>query len=100
MTTGEMLKDFYRLGDHAEIPNRWAVVLANDRLRRHLERRTDCRWSFDAGTVLRFHPDGHRLLPATAGAQLSRWWGSTVEARCVSAHQIGGLRLAAFRIVD
>ncbi len=100
MTTGEMLKDFYRLGDHAEIPERWAVVLLNHRLRRHLERRTDCRWTFDAGSVLRFHPDGHKLLPATAGAQLSRWSGATVEARCESAHQIGGLRLAAFRILD
>lgn len=99
MTTGEMLKDFYRLGDHPEIPDRWAVLLVNDRLRRHLERRTDCRWTFDEGSLLRFDPDGHKLLPATAGAQLSRWASSTVEARCESAHQLRGLRLAAFRIL-
>jgi hypothetical protein len=100
MTTGEMLKDFYRLGDHPEIPDRWAVLLLNDRLRAHLERRTDCRWTFEEGSVVRFHPEGHKLLPATAGSQLSRWAGSTVEARCESAHQFGGLRLAAFRILD
>jgi hypothetical protein len=100
MTTGEMLKDFYRLGDHPEIPDRWAVLLLNDRLRRHLERRTDCRWAFNEGSGLRFDPAGHRLLPATAGAQLSRWADATVEARCESVHQIGGLRLAAFRILD
>lgn len=98
MTTGEMLKDFYRLGDHPEIPGRWCVLLLNDRLRRHLERRADCVWSFSPGTTLRFHPDGHQRLPKTARGQLMGWAETTVEARCEAAHEVRGLTLVAFRV--
>mgnify|MGYP007086750626 FL=1 len=49
MTLGELLKDVYRLAAVPSFGERWAVMFLNDRLRRYLERRTDCRWTFEVG---------------------------------------------------
>lgn len=99
MTTGELLKDVYRLSTlDSRFGERWSVMLLNDRLCRHLANRRDCQFLFEVGDRLRFEPTGHALLPKTAGGMLREWSSVTTTAACMAALAFGGHRLVAYRV--
>ena len=98
MTLGELLKDVYRLADAPALGGRWAVMLLNDRLRRYLGRRTDCRWMFEPGEELAFAPECFALLPPTATRGLGEWVAATATATCRVSKAVDGHRLVAYEV--
>lgn len=98
MTFGELLRDFYRLARVA-MPQRFVVEMIGDRLRRHLERRSEVAWTWTPPTEL-ILPAGLRgELPATAAGRLPAWTESmTVTARCEYAATFGGWTLAVYSV--
>ncbi len=98
MTLGELLKDVYRLAEVPSFGERWAVMFLNDRLRRYLERRTDCRWTFEAGEELAFSPEGFALLPQTASQGLGEWAEASAAAVCRASEAVSGHRLVAYEV--
>ncbi len=98
MTLGELLKDVYRLAAVDSFGERWAVMLLNDRLRRYLERRTDCRWRFEPDQRLAFSPDGFALLPQTASRGLGEWVAASAAATCRVSESMDGHRLLAYEV--
>ncbi len=98
MALGELLKDVYRLATVPSFGERWAVMFLNDRLRRYLERRTDCRWTFEVGEELAFSPQGFELLPQTAGRGLGEWAEASATAICRVSEAVSGHRLVAFEV--
>lgn len=100
MTMGELLKDLLRLSDPSIAPDRWAVMLLNERLRRYLERRTDCAWTFEEGGRLDIGAEQLAQLPQTAARTL-RWSPTTrVQATCCVAADVRDLRLVAYQMAS
>lgn len=99
MTLGELLKDVYRLASVPSYGERWAVMFLNDRLRRYLERRTDCQWTFEVGEELAFSPEGFALLPQTASRGLGEWAGASAAAVCRVSEAFSGHRLVAYEVL-
>ncbi len=98
MTYGELLKDFYRLA-RLPAPNRWAVQLINDRLRRFLERRTDTAWTFVPGQTVHLPVGLPASLPPTARRCLPAWAATmSVDATCTAAHSAENSTLAVYQI--
>lgn len=98
MTLGELLKDIYRLAAVPSFGTRWAVMFLNDRLRRYLERRTDCRWTFEVGEELALSPEGFARLPQTASRGLGEWAEASVAAVCQVSEAVSGHRLVAYEV--
>jgi hypothetical protein len=98
MTLGELLKDVYRLAAVPSFGERWAVMFLNDRLRRYLERRTDCGWTFERGEELAFSPEAFALLPQTASRGLGEWAEASAVAVCRVSGVVSGHPLVAYEV--
>ncbi len=98
VTCGSLLKDFYRLA-RLSYPERWAVQLINDRLRRHLERRTDVSWRFVPGETLELPAGLPSRLPESACRGWSSWADALeVRATVFAEHFVSGHTLAVYRV--
>ena len=98
MTTGELLRDFYRLA-WTGIQDSWAVHVLQPRLLGHLRRRPEIDWVTEPGQSMRLEPGLSDRLPRTAAACLPPWTSSMdVVAECRFNAAVGPLTLVGYRV--
>jgi hypothetical protein len=98
MTTGELLRDFYRLA-WSDIDDAWAVQILQPRLLQHLRRRSDINYVTEVGQALTLPAGLRSQLPKTAADALPPWTEvMAVVGECTYSTQLDHLVLACFRI--
>ena len=98
MTTGELLRDFYRLA-WSDIDDAWAVQILQPRLLQHLRRRSDIDYVTEVGQALALPMGLRSQLPKTAADALPAWTEvMAVVGECVYSTQLDHLVLACFRV--
>lgn len=98
MTTGEILRDLYRLA-WTDVDDAWAVQVLQPRILAHLQRRREFSFVTQVGETVVLEAGLHDVLPRTAAASLPEWTrGIGLVATCEFAATVGTLSLVAFHV--
>ncbi len=97
MTTGELLRDLARL-TVCPIDERIAVQVIPDRLREHLQRRSDVLWAWEPGERLTATQERLQALPKTARDALGQFQGVGFAATCIYSARVSDLSIVGYRV--
>ena len=98
MTTGEILRDLYRLA-WIDVEDAWAVQALQPRILAHLQRRGEFSFVTQVGESLVLETGLHDVLPPTAAVSLPEWSRNiALVARCQFAAVIGTFTLVGFQV--
>lgn len=98
MTTGEILRDFYRLA-WVDVDDAWAVQVLQTRILAHLQRRREFSFLTQVGEAIVLEAGVHDALPRTAAALLPEWTRDvSLVATCEFSATVGTLSLVGFQV--
>ena len=98
MTTGEILRDLYRLA-WIDVDDAWAIQVLQPRILAHLQRRREFSFVTQVGETLVLKAGLRDVLPRTAAVSLPEWTRDVgLVARCEFAAAIGTLTLVGFQV--
>lgn len=98
MTTGEILRDLYRLA-WIDVEDAWAIQILQPRILAHLRRRSEFDFTTTVGESIDLVSGLRQVLPRTAAACLPEWTNAMrVRADCRFAASVGTLSLVGYLV--
>jgi hypothetical protein len=100
MTTGEILRDLYRLA-WIDVEDAWAIQILQPRILAHLRRRPEFDVATNVGESIVLAAGLRQVLPRTAAACLPEWTdGMSVRAECRFSAAVGTLALVGYAVMS